>query len=108
MCTSLVFLIQARCNSPHLVLLATMLIFVLCHSSLTVSSRLLCAPIISVLVLVFVLAPLPLPCMDVQTLASVVHPPHPPFLANQLILCVSKPLCPRFSFFCFRFIQQGD
>lgn len=32
----------------------------------------------------------------------------PPFLGNQLILCVSKPLCLRSSSLCFGFIQQGD
>lgn len=32
----------------------------------------------------------------------------PSFPGNQLILCVSKPLCLRSSSLCFRFIQQGD
>lgn len=32
----------------------------------------------------------------------------PPFLGNQLILCVSKLLCLRSSSLCFGFIQQGD
>lgn len=32
----------------------------------------------------------------------------PPFQGNQLILCVSKPLCLCSFFLCFRFIQLGD
>lgn len=61
-------------------------------------------------------------CMDVPCHVRAYAPPAtltptsfhvsllalPSFLGNQLILCVSKPLCLRSFSLCFRFIQLGD
>lgn len=85
-------LVQARCNSPHLVLLVTMLVFVSSRSSPTVSSRLLCAPIISVLVLVFcaIANPSPFPAWMFRRLPlSFTHLTLPSWLISLSYVCPS-------------------
>lgn len=128
MCVPFIFPLHARCREPWLVLLNTHPFFLprcffLPHSPRCFFSLSLCSvrPIISALAFFFLLSllfhfsALALPyCMDFSCsyaclrLFPCVSLALPSFLGNQLILCVSKPLCLRSSSLCFRFIQQGD